>query len=429
MKLDDTGGKTVDLLGAGIDNTALLPHLTGASAIRVWVDDPHSVPADVAAVYSSAGVPIGAVADWECGQLVVRSPGFPRYRSDIAAVLAECPPGSVTTAVNLWLETYGDRYPTVIVTGTKGKSTVARMLASVLPGSELVGNIGEPIWDLVPPEDPVPIVVEVSSYQAVDMTYRPTLGILTSLSEDHVSWHGSVDRYHRDKLKPLHAADRVQTQPALLPLFGGHSDARAPEPENRVVASDDLPGHMAANASLAVAAARWLADDLGVAVVPDPVATIRNLPPLVGRLREIRVGDEHRWFDDSLASNPSGAAAAIAAFASDHLWLIVGGIDRHVSPQPLLDALLGCDHPVSVVAVPNNGGVLIEQMQQAGVVIDQRVSAANVQRAVAEVRARARGRSTVLFSPAAPTPPQHGNWADRSAAFEAAVVEQLHDPR
>ncbi len=43
IDLHHTVGRPVDLLGAGIDNMAVLPHLDGALALRIWVDDPASV--------------------------------------------------------------------------------------------------------------------------------------------------------------------------------------------------------------------------------------------------------------------------------------------------------------------------------------------------------------------------------------------------
>ena len=425
----DVAGRAIDLLGAGIDNMALLPRLGAASQVRIWVDDPDSVSDEIRTECARYSAPIGAVAQWVqeipgTNRLVVRSPGFPRYRQDIASALTNTPPGSVTTAINMWLATFGDRYPTVVVTGTKGKSTVARMLASLLPGSELVGNIGTPIWSIsLPPEGTV-IVCEVSSYQAVDLTHRCDLAILTSLSEDHISWHGSVERYHADKLAPVLDSSRALTIESLEQLLSGHPDLQSIPAGASADRLSALPSHMASNARLAIAAARRLEKDFGSTVVEDPEGTLLDLPAMIGRLREISsTADNHRWFDDSLASNPSGAAAAVGAFSGDDLWLILGGLDRNVSPQPLIDAVQACTGTISTIAVPDNGPDLVDQLAAAGIAMTHRLDAADVTQAVALVRGSASAPSTVLFSPGAPTPPQHGNWANRSAAFEAAVLE------
>ncbi|MFW2383700.1 MAG: Mur ligase family protein [Acidimicrobiales bacterium] len=416
-------GRTIDLLGAGIDNTALLPHLSSAARIRVWVDEPETMASSTRTACAAAGASVGAIHAWSPGDLIVRSPGFPPYRADIASALSRIPPEFVTTAVNLWLESHGRRFPIVIITGTKGKSTVARMLASILPTSALVGNIGTPIWSLDPPVDGTPIVCEISSYQAVNMTHRADLGVLTSLSEDHVSWHGSVERYQADKLGPVRRADRALTISGLVDSLSDHPNLRTAS-DASYPKLDPMPGHMATNARLALTAADWLHTDLGVSVAAEPDGVIAGLPPMIGRLRELASPDAHRWFDDSLASNPSGAAAAVMAFTGADLWLILGGIDRHVSPEPLIEALRATTRTISAVAVPDNGRELIGQIVSAGIELEQFLQAPDVAGAVSEIRSHAVRPSTVLFSPGAPTPPQHQNWSVRSAAFEAAVVDQ-----
>ena len=87
VSLADVENRTVDLLGAGIDNTALLPHLSTAARIRVWVDDPETITPSGRAACGAADAFIGAVREWEPADLVVRSPGFPPYRDDIASAL------------------------------------------------------------------------------------------------------------------------------------------------------------------------------------------------------------------------------------------------------------------------------------------------------------------------------------------------------
>src|SRR5690606_25520669 len=63
------------------------------------------------------------------------------------------------------------------------------------------GNIGAPPFALDAGEQHDVWVVEVSSYQATDLTVAPPVVAVTSLNPDHLNWHAdSVDRYYRDKL-------------------------------------------------------------------------------------------------------------------------------------------------------------------------------------------------------------------------------------
>ncbi len=239
-----------------------------------------------------------------------------------------------------------------------------------------------------------------------------------------------MQQYHADKLRPVLAARRV-ISPARLASTLRQRDYQG---ELRTVAEPDRPdpldalvAHMGRNARLAIAAARWLSETFDdVTIVDDPVRVLLDLPPLPGRLRPLRSAvDDHRWYDDALASNPSGAAAAVESFSGQPMWLIVGGIDRGVDLSPLIDAVAAASSPgpVSVVAVPDNGPDIVARFAgRWGRPGPERICRRRVASAVGLIRQRATEPSVVLFSPAAPTPPQHGNWSNRSQAFADAVA-------
>ena len=62
-------------------------------------------------------------------EVVVRSPGVSRYRSELLD--AERAGVEVTTAMAVWLEDFADAR-VLAVTGTKGKSTTAALAAAIL---------------------------------------------------------------------------------------------------------------------------------------------------------------------------------------------------------------------------------------------------------------------------------------------------------
>jgi UDP-N-acetylmuramoylalanine--D-glutamate ligase len=142
------------------------------------------------------------IAPWN-PDFIVRSPGVSRYRTELSGF-----PSSGLFA--LWLADQ-DLRRVIGVTGTKGKSTTSTLIAQILTAAghtvELAGNIGVPVTRTSPQADFV--VVEVSSYQASDCTVSPFIGVLTSLDIDHLPWHGSVEKYHQDKLN-LFAHPEIQ---------------------------------------------------------------------------------------------------------------------------------------------------------------------------------------------------------------------------
>ncbi len=144
--------------------------------------------------------------DWHGVDVLVRSPGISRYRTELAD--AEAAGARVTTAMAVWLEDFGDAR-VIAVTGTKGKSTTATLAAAILAEDgwqvELIGNIGVPVVETYRRARADVYVVEVSSYQAVDVTRSPGVIVLTGLAPDHLDWHGGIETYYRDKLRLVEA--------------------------------------------------------------------------------------------------------------------------------------------------------------------------------------------------------------------------------
>src|SRR5581483_11912152 len=123
-------GRRVLVLGLGIDVTAALPHVLAARPADVVVvaDDPERARARLAE--RGQGLPVvHAAGDAGRADVAVRSPGFPLYREDVQVRVRR---GLVTvTPLGLWLGERGNR-PSVGVTGTKGKSTTATLVAAAL---------------------------------------------------------------------------------------------------------------------------------------------------------------------------------------------------------------------------------------------------------------------------------------------------------
>ena len=110
----------------------------------------------------------------------------------------------VVGGLGLWLQE-ADRSRVVCITGTKGKSTTTAITGHLLAGLGfrclVAGNIGVPPFDPEAGADFDYWVVEVSSYQALDLAVAPAVVGVTSLHADHLPWHGGdVEQYYRDKL-------------------------------------------------------------------------------------------------------------------------------------------------------------------------------------------------------------------------------------
>jgi UDP-N-acetylmuramoylalanine--D-glutamate ligase len=378
--------------------------------------------------------------DWSTVDVVVRSPGVSRYRPELAA--AEAAGTSVTTTMALWLEDHGDA-PVLAVTGTKGKSTTASLAAALLEADgrrvELIGNIGVPVLATYGRPRPDAYVVEVSSYQAADVTRSPAVVVLTSLAPDHLDWHGGVEAYYRDKLRLVTAGPPGRLavcagNPEALTRTAGHPDRTLFGPEGRVHVTGDgwleVDGvRLADTAHLRVAGRHNVWNLCGAvagvllltgesptaAAVEVAMAGFAGLPSRCAVMGE-RAG--RTYVDDALASNPFASAASVGTFAGRPLTVIVGGADRGVDPGPLVEALAGRRPPASVVVLTPGSGRLAGAL--AGVAGQVR-EATDLAEAVAWANELTPEGGVVLFSPGAPTPEGGGGYRERSRQFAAAA--------
>jgi UDP-N-acetylmuramoylalanine--D-glutamate ligase len=138
--------------------------------------------------------------------VVVKSPGVSLYRDDIRS--ARNNGVQITSLLNLWFAEE-PAITTIAVTGTKGKSTTASLIAHILTRLgrrvALAGNIGVPVTEIGNADH---AVIEVSSYQAADFDGVCDLAVLTSLYPEHADWHLTVERYVRDKINLLSRSRR-----------------------------------------------------------------------------------------------------------------------------------------------------------------------------------------------------------------------------
>ena len=120
--------------------------------------------------------------------VVIKSPGITPYQDAVMRSSTK-----FISATALWFSNEREKVgaKVIAVTGTKGKSTTAAMLAHVLNGmgfdAVLAGNFGVPLLEQTKPCDYV--VLETSSYQAQDGAIQADVALLLNLYSEHLDWH------------------------------------------------------------------------------------------------------------------------------------------------------------------------------------------------------------------------------------------------
>jgi UDP-N-acetylmuramoyl-L-alanine---L-glutamate ligase len=435
LSWSDLAGARVGVWGFGQEGHANLRKLRALGVEPVLVDDnPAGAVAAEAGVLATGQ---GGFAALERCEVVVKTPGISRYRPEVAELERLGIP--VVGGLGLWLqEAVAERV--VCVTGTKGKSTVVSIAGHLLAGfgyrCMVGGNIGHPPYDPEIAAGPWDYwVIEVSSYQAMDLASSPPVVGVTSLHPDHLPWHGGVENYFRDKLSAC-------SQPgADLTVANGDSDlirerAGLLGPRVEWVCARDEPGatwmeplgllgeHNRRNALIA----RRCLVALGVPEASDDGAlraAAHDYQPLRSRLQVIEDVGGVTFVDDSLSTNVLPTVAALEAFDGRRVALIVGGQDRGIDYVPLASALRQRGAPTYVLTLPDSGqhihAVIEGATGRASGLLAGVTDCPDLETAVAAGFAWAQPDGVVLLSPAAPSFGRFRDYADRSEAFARAV--------
>jgi len=426
----DLAGKRVGILGFGVEGHATRDRLVNVASSLVIVDDATDRGPEV--IVSSEG---GLDALRAC-DVVLKSPGIPRRRFDVLEL--ERSGVCVTSALNLWLHDV-DRSRVVAVTGTKGKSTTTSLIAFFIDcvGEDALalGNLGQPPYDPGLDTSRGRLVVEVSSFQCVDIDVAPGNVVVTSLGADHLDWHGSLDIYRSDKLSLTRAAGDHVTWVPDTTFFRELDEAGELGGDVRFIGADTseltealglLGGHSHTNVALALAVVSSL-NGLGLEDLRRRIIErASTFVPLKGRLtlvaREVHGEAIIRFVDDGLATTALPTIAALQVFSHDAVALIVGGLDRGVDYGELADVIRARAVPTGVIAMGDAGRRLAGELRGGDAVVDVFVVESMFD-AVYRARTFLAGDGVVLLSPAAPSFDRYENWLERSEDFERCVEE------
>lgn len=366
--------------------------------------------------------------------LVVPSPGVPETSQVMADVLSSGVP--VWSELELGYRRLGG-IPLAAITGTNGKTTVTELAAAMLVESGVdaaaVGNIGDPITGRGVTDHDV-LVVEASSFQLrfID-SFRPSAAVIVNFAPDHLDWHPDVAAYgaaksrifehmEDDDLLVFDAADPgaaglVASAVARRVGVTGHERHGGSGPEGSTmylagatVSLDDLK-RTDSVMLVDLAAAAETARALGATAEGIAAAAVAYQPGRHRREVVARVGGV-TFIDDSKATNPHAALAAIGAYPS--VVLIAGGRAKGLDIRPLARA----DSVRGLVAIGESAEELLSERRDA-------VGAATMGEAVDRAISLSDPGDVVLLAPGCASFDMFDSYGHRGDVFAAAVREKV----
>lgn len=439
MRFDDLADCSVAILGLGREGQAVWRQIRNRHAdksIHLFAesaaDDGFIEGLDPALDHCHIGpLDVGRLQQFD---LLVRSAGISPYRDELQQLRSLGV--RFTTANSLWFAE-NPAAKTICISGTKGKSTTAALIAHLLEcagvNACLCGNIGRPLLDC----ESAGVdwwVIELSSYQLSDLEAATDIALLLNLSDEHVDWHGGAERYRADKLK---LADMVGdgwlianfSDPDLVDCLtdredviwfncagnwqSGATEGTAVNGERVVCAPVSLPGeHNVQN----LAAALTVIDVLGLEI-PNLNKALTSFNGLPHRLQTIGYKEGIRYVDDSISTTPVSVKVALNTIGSGAVVLLLGGLDRGLNWNGFAEELAG-QVPAAIITMPDNGVIILASLRKFGIVpVGGLHAVENLAQAVALAQTLVPENGCILLSPGAPSFPHFRDFEERGNQF------------
>ena len=335
----------------------------------------------------------------------------------------------------------------IAVTGSDGKTTTTTLVSEMLKASGktvwLGGNIGTPLLPLcrqMKKEDFA--VVELSSFQLMDMERSPQRALITNLAPNHLDIHKDMQEYvdAKKNIFRFQSADGMlvlNADNAITAGFRGNGETRffsrrertnCVWEENGVIYRRGekllesreilIPGtHNIENYLAAIALVEGLATDDAVRQVA------RNFGGVEHRIELVREKDGVRFYNDSIASSPSRTIAGLRSFA-EKVILIAGGYDKHI-PYDVLGPEI-CRHVKKLYLGGATGPKIraaVEAAPEYKPGFPEITDCRDFTEAVYAAAAGAKAGDVVLMSPASAAFDQFKNFMVRGEYFKKLVKE------
>lgn len=485
--VEDLRGRHTVVLGLARSGVAATRFLADAGAVVVAYD--RRPAAELADAVSSLGArplrlalgvdQLAATALLAHADLLVTSPSIStRYSTTDpwlreALLAAEQRGAELVSEVELFLRLTRARI--LGVTGTKGKTTTASLLAGMLGRSGLPsvlgGNIGTPLIERATELGTDHwAILELSELQLPTISRGTEVSVYTHVTSDHLDRHGTVEAYRAAKrrlaeLAPargrlvLNAEDPVSaafaSAGAARPVFyqrgapraggvgvrdgwivaddiacldsvGGGRAATGPGGRIMPLGEVVIPGaHNTSNVLAAVAVG------LLFGIAPDAIRrAVAGFTGVEHRLEGVATIDGVTFVNDSQGTQPDAVIAALRSF-SPPIVLIAGGRTKNVPLDELAREV--AQRAAAAVLIGETAGEMAKLFTEAGL---ERVEHASdmevaVRRGfdIARELAPNHGAATVLLSPAATSFDMFVDYAARGQAFKSAVRQLAEESR
>ena len=356
----------------------------------------------------------------------------------------------VTTEVEMLMEMCPCKI--IGVTGSDGKTTTTSMINAILKkagyNTFLGGNIGIPLFTKLPEITPKDIVVlELSSFQLMNMNVSPDIAVITNITPNHLNIHKDYEEYIEAKKNIF----KNQNENGILILNYDNDITRncAKEAKGKVVffsskekldngyivdgniikeCEDKVRKHILntdevilrgnhnfQNIATAIAATKTLVD------TDAAVEAIKEFKPVEHRIEFVREINGVKWYNDSASSSPTRTLSGINAF-NENIMLIAGGYDKNLDYKPIAKTVV--NKVSTVILIGQTAEKIYDVVKEESEKQNKKINiymCDSLEQTIDIAKKNSKKGDVVLFSPASASFDMFKNFADRGEKFKNLV--------
>ncbi len=356
----------------------------------------------------------------------------------------------VTTEVELLMEMCPCKI--IGITGSDGKTTTTSLVNAILQKAgyttHLGGNIGTPLFTKLPEIKPNDILVlELSSFQLMNMQISPDIAVITNITPNHLNIHKDYEEYIEAKKRIFKNQDKngililnydnditrecAKQANGKVVFFSSQTklnDGYIVD-ENVIKKCDEkvrthllntdeviLRGnHNFQNIATALAATQSLVD------VDTAIEAIKEFTPVEHRIEFVREINGVKWYNDSASSSPTRTLSGLNAF-KENVILIAGGYDKNLDYEPVAKPIL--EKVSTLILMGQTAEKIFDVVKEEAQNQDKHIDiymCDSLEQTISLAKKYAKKGDVVLFSPASASFDMFKDFADRGHKFKDLV--------
>lgn len=356
----------------------------------------------------------------------------------------------VTTEIEMLMEMCPCKI--IGVTGSDGKTTTTSMINAVLQSAGyntfLGGNIGTPLFTKLPEIKPDDIVVlELSSFQLMNMHISPDIAVITNITPNHLNIHKDYEEYieakknifkYQDKNgililnydnditrecnkeangKVIFFSSKVKLDNGFI-VDGNIIKECEDKVRKHILNTDEVivrGNHNFQNIATVLAATKTLVDtDIAV-------EAIKEFKPVEHRIEFVREINGVKWYNDSASSSPTRTISGLNAF-KENIILIAGGYDKNLDYEPLAKPIV--EKVSTLILIGQTAEKIFDVVKKESELQNKKINISicdSLEQTIDVANKIAKKGDVVLFSPASASFDMFKNFADRGQKFKNLV--------